>query len=67
MRNFGQPQFPGGPHPQHGGFPMNNRAMSGGGYNHQMTPRQHHAAPQQGMSPGNNPATHNGGPSDEAK
>ncbi|GAB7348122.1 hypothetical protein MBLNU459_g6140t2 [Dothideomycetes sp. NU459] len=67
MRNFAQPQFPGGPHPQHGGFPMNHRAMSGGGYNHQMTPRQHHAAPQPGMSPGNIPPMHNAGPGDEAK
>lgn len=66
MRNFAQPQFPGGPHPQHG-FPMNHRAMSGGGYNHQMTPRQHHAAPHQGMSPGNMPPMPNGVPSDEAK
>lgn len=61
MRGFVQPQFQGGPH----GYPMQNRQMSGGGFNHQMTPRQHHAAPQQGPSPGNAPPMHNAG--DEGK
>ncbi|KAG9622074.1 hypothetical protein KCV04_g13411, partial [Aureobasidium melanogenum] len=52
MRNFPQGQYPGGPQGQHG-YPMQHRAMSNQGYNHnQMTPRQHHAAPQQGPSPG---------------
>ncbi|THW62436.1 hypothetical protein D6D25_02297 [Aureobasidium pullulans] len=66
QRNFPQGQYPGGPQGQHG-YPMQHRAMSNQGYNHnQMTPRQHHAAPQQGPSPGM-PPMHTAGPGDEGK
>lgn len=65
MRGF-QAQYSNGPHPQHG-YPMQHRGMSAGGYNHQMTPRQHHAAPQAGPSPGSGPPIHNGGQNDEGK
>ena len=64
MRNFPQPQYQGGPHP---GYPMQHRQMSGGGYNHQMTPRQHHAAPQQGGPSGNVAPMHSAAPGDEGK
>ncbi|KAI5257089.1 hypothetical protein E4T42_01160 [Aureobasidium subglaciale] len=66
MRNFAQGQYPGGPQGQHG-YPMQHRAMSNQSYNHnQMTPRQHHAAPQQGPSP-SMPPMHPAGQGDEGK
>ncbi|KAI4720784.1 hypothetical protein E4T48_03012 [Aureobasidium sp. EXF-10727] len=66
MRNFAQGQYPGGPQGQHG-YPMQHRAMSNQGYNHnQMTPRQHHAAPQQGPNAGV-PPMHAAGAGDEGK
>jgi len=64
MRNYPQGQYQGGPH---GGFNMQHRQMSGGGYNHQMTPRQNHATPHQGPNSGNGPPTHNVGPNDVGK
>jgi hypothetical protein len=66
MRNFQQGQFQSGSPGQHG-YPMQHRAMSNQGYNHnQMTPRQHHAAPHQGPSPGM-PPMYTSGPGDEGK
>ncbi|KAL1304719.1 hypothetical protein AAFC00_003666 [Neodothiora populina] len=58
---YPQQQFQGGP------YPMQHRAMSGGGYGNHMTPRQHHAAPQQGPSPGNAPPMPGNGGGDEGK
>lgn len=58
---FPQQQYQPGP------YPMQHRAMSNGGYNNHMTPRQHHAVPQQGPSPGNAPPMHGSAPGDEGK